>query len=441
MNPLYSRNRDRLLESLEEGTTAAIFATGTPPIRNHDCEYRFRPDSDFWYLTGFDEPDAVLVLLPGKGERSVLFLQEKNPKEEVWTGRRLGTEAARSELGVDAAYPIDELWSRLPDLLAGYSRVVYRTGRDEARDRRMMELGAALRMKVRGGVVAPSEWLDPAPFVHEMRLVKSPDEIALMRRAAGITAEAHGAAMREAGPGVNESVIDGLLEYTYRKHGSTGPAYTNIVAGGANACVLHYIRNGCELRDGDLLLIDSGAEWDYYASDVTRTFPVNGTFGAEQRAVYELVLDAQKAAIEHTRPGNTFVSVHDVATRVLVEGMVELGWLDCSTEEALENESYKRFYMHRTGLWLGLDVHDCGSYYVEGESRILAPGMVTTVEPGIYIAPDDDTVDKRWRGIGVRIEDDVAVTEDKNEVLTAAIPKEVDEVEAACRGESLAPVG
>jgi Xaa-Pro aminopeptidase len=252
MNPLYPKNRQRLLRALAEQQAAAVFATGAPPIRNNDCEYRFRPDSDFWYLTGFAEPNAVLVLLPGRDEQAVLFLQEKDPRQEVWTGRRLGTAAAPETLGVDAARPIEELWTALPELLAGFPRVVYRTGHDASRDRHMMEVGASMRMRVRGGVVAPSEWLDPAPLLHEMRLVKEPEELELMRRAATISAEAHVAAMREARPGASEAELDALLDYRFRKNGSTGQAYNNIVAGGANACVLHYIANDRPLADGDL---------------------------------------------------------------------------------------------------------------------------------------------------------------------------------------------
>ncbi len=439
-NP-YRRQRELLLALLEKEGAAALFATGSPRIRNHDTAYRFRPDSDFWYLSGFAEPDAVLVLVPGRAQRAVLFLQERNRDEEVWTGRRLGTEAAVEVLGVDAAHPIGELWTRLPELFKGFARIVYRTGADESRDRKLLELGATLRAKVRGGIVPPSEWIDPSRFVHEMRLFKTPREVELMRRAAQVSAEAHTSVMRAAGPGVNEAELDGLLEYTFRRRGCTGAAYTNIVAGGANACILHYVTNDQDLADGDLVLVDAGAEWSYYASDVTRTFPVNKSFGAEQRAVYDLVLRAQKAAIAHTVAGHTFASVHETALRVLVEGMLELGWIEGTVERVIEEGSYRRFFMHRTGHWLGLDVHDCGAYFVDGRSRVLEPGMVTTVEPGLYVAPDDETVERRWRGIGVRIEDDVLVTESGHDVLTSAIPKEVDDVEAACRGEALAAVG
>ena len=434
---MYQDHRERLLQLLSEVHAIGIFFAGSLMTRNADCEYRFRPTSDFWYLTGFDEPEAVLVLLPGGDERSILFISELNPAEEIWTGKRLGTSAAPKALGVDKAYPIEELWTRMPELLAGHERVICTTGENEQRDVQMLHVAEELRRKVRGGVVAPMEWLDPGPYLHEMRLKKSAAEVEVMRKAAAITTEAHLAAMATTAPGTNEAEIDALIEYEFRRRGSSGPAYNNIVAGGSNACTLHYIENNAELKGGDLLLIDAGCEWEYYASDVTRTFPVDGSFSDEQRAVYELVLKSQKAGIEQARPGNSFFSVHEVTLRVLVEGMIELGWLKSSLEENLESKDYKRFFMHKTGHWLGLDVHDCGTYYTDGESRLLEPGMLTTVEPGLYIAANEETVDARWRGIGIRIEDDILITADGNENLTAAIPKEIDEVEAACRGSVL----
>jgi Xaa-Pro aminopeptidase len=437
---MYREQRAPFLERLARERAAAIVFSGSPRIRNHDCDYRFRPDSDFFYLSGFEEPEAVLVLLPHRDEgASVLFLRARNREEEIWTGRRLGVDAAPEALGVDAAYPIEELGERLPELLKGTRRLVYRSGLDEGRDRRMIAAVGKLRGQVRGGVVSPLEWIDPALWLHEQRLFKSESELEHMRRAAAISAEAHAAAMSTARPGANEAEIDALLEYTFRRHGSTGSAYTPIVAGGANACILHYVQNDQPLRAGELLLIDAGAEWRYYASDVTRTFPIDGTFRPEQRALYELVLGAQLAAIERVRPGATFVSVHDAAVAHLTAGLIELGLLEGPLEKAIEDATYRRFYMHRTGHWLGLDVHDCGAYFVEGESRRLEPGMVTTVEPGLYIAPDDEGVEERWRGIGIRIEDDVLVAEDGHEVLTDAIPKTVEDVEAACAGAELVP--
>jgi Xaa-Pro aminopeptidase len=444
---MYRKHRDSLLDRLAQTHTAAVIPTARHQVRNSDCEYRFRPTSDFWYLTGFAEPESTLVLLPdgagdatGEGSqesssvRSVLFLRERDPKLEIWNGRRLGVERAPEELGVDEARPITDLWKDLPQLLKGYERVLYGTGEDETRDRQMLDTLSRLRRMARGEVLPPVEMVDPGPILHELRLYKSEEELALMRRGAEITAEAHCAAMAASAPGVNECEIDALLEYTFRRRGSTGSAYTPIVAGGNNACILHYIENNAALRDGDLLLIDAGAEVDFYATDVTRTFPVNGSFSAAQREIYELVFEAESAAIDVAKPGVPHKLIHDTATGVIVRGLLRLGLLEGTEESVLEDQSFRRFFMHGTSHWLGLDVHDCGAYATrEDSSRLLEPGMVFTVEPGIYIDADDETVDQRWRGIGVRIEDDVLVTRDGCEVLTAAIPRGLDEVEAACR--------
>jgi Xaa-Pro aminopeptidase len=434
-NDLYRRHRAHFLELLARESAAAIVPTAVPKIRNHDSEYRFRPESDFWYLTGFNEPDSVLVLLPGvngSAAKSVLFLRDKKREEEIWTGLRLGVAAAPAALGVDEAYPIGELWTRLPDLLKGYERVVYRAGADEARDRALLAVLAKLRAQVRSEHALPMQLFDPAPWLHELRLFKGEGELALMRRAAAITAEAHVAAMAAARPGVGENEIEALLEYTFLRRGASGAAYGHIVAGGPNACILHYRDNNRPLVDGELLLIDAGAEFDGYASDVTRTFPVNGRFTPAQRELYDVVLRAQLDALAHVRAGVSFVAVHEVAVRTLCEGLVQLGLLAGSVDEVFAKETYKRFYMHRTGHWLGLDVHDCGAYVVAGKSRHLEPGQVLTVEPGLYVAPDDESVDARWRGIGIRIEDDVLVTATGSEILTAAIPKDIDAVERAC---------
>lgn len=434
---IYRTHRRTFLARLAEIGAAALIPTATAKIRNHDCEYRFRPGSDFWYLTGFAEPQAVLLLLPARdgsktAHRSVLFLRERDRSKEIWTGLRLGVDAAPQALGVDEAQPIERLWEALPDLLAGYPRLLYRTGEDEDRDRRLFACLGTLRAKARGGVEPPVELLDPLPILHEQRLVKTEAELARMRRAAEITAEAHRAAMAATRAGMHEYEIEALIEGTFRRRGSTGPAYNTIVAGGANACILHYVQNDQPLRDGDLLLVDAGCEWEYYASDVTRTWPVNGTFSAEQRAIYELVLEAQRAAMEAVRPGAPFAAYHEAALGTIVDGLLELDLLSGSREQVLEQKAYERFFMHKTGHWLGLDVHDCGAYAREGVPRPLEPGMVLTVEPGVYIAADDETVEPRWRGIGVRIEDDLLVTESGHEVLTESIPRTIEEVEAAC---------
>ena len=432
---MYSEHRRRALAALETRGAAALVFTNRSKTRNHDSEYRFRPDSDFWWLTGFGEPESALVLLPPceqKPARCVLFLRERNRDAEIWSGRRLGPERAVATLGVDEAYPFSELEKRLPDLLKGHAKLVYRAGVDEARDREVFGVLTRLRALARQPSPVPTELIDPALVFHELRIFKSERELEAMRRAAEFTVAGHVAAMRATRPGMNEREVEALVEYEFRRRGANGCAYNSIVAGGANACILHYIENDQPLRASDLLLIDAGAECEHYACDITRTFPVGGRFSPEQRALYEVVLAAQLGAIELVRPGTRFDAVHRRALRTLVEGLCRLGLLQGSVDEALEKETYRRFYMHRTSHWLGLDVHDCGAYVVERESRILAPGMVLTIEPGLYVAEDEDTVDVRWRGIGIRIEDDVLVTPTGHEVLTAAAPKSLEDLERLC---------
>jgi Xaa-Pro aminopeptidase len=446
---MFVEHRRRLLELLRKDRAAAIVPTSSPKIRNHDSHYRFRPDSDFWYLTGFAEPEAVLVLAPrAEGTasstsrpESVLFLRDKDRDLEIWNGRRLGVAAAPAALGVAEARPIERLAQDLPLLLEGFERIVYRTGIDEPRDRLVIETVSRMRARARGLVPPPVEILDTATYVHELRLKKSAQEIEILRRAAAISREAHEEAMRLARPGVLECEVDAALEHAFRRLGSTGAAYTPIVAGGANATILHYVENDDPLRDGDLLLIDAGAESEYYASDVTRTFPVGARFSAEQRALYDAVLAAQLAAIEEVRPGAAFTAPHERAVQILCEGLVRNGLLPGPVEDVVRSGTYRRFYMHRTSHWLGLDVHDCGAYVREGAPRILEAGMVLTVEPGLYVAADDAAVEPRWRGIGIRIEDDVLVTANGCEVLTQGIPKTVAEIESARARRTLAPVG
>ena len=433
---MFREHRARFLERLAAANAAAIVPAGGLKIRNHDSEYRFRPRSDFYYLTGFREPDAVLVLVPAnEGATSVLFVNEKDREAETWNGRRLGTAAAPAELGVERAHPIGELWTRLAELLPGHARLVHAFGEDADFDRELLACVGALQRKGRATRPAPREWLEPALLLHELRLRKDEHELACMRAAARVSAEAHRAVMAAARPGTNERELDALLDYTFRRRGGTGSAYGNIVAGGAGACILHYRENDRPLVAGELCLVDAGCEWDFYASDVTRTFPVGGRSSREQRALYELVLRAEEAAIARVRPGATHDEVHATALAVLVDGLLALGLLSGTRDEALAQHSYRRFYMHRTGHWLGLDVHDCGLYALDGAPRAFEPGMVTTVEPGLYVAPDDEGVEPRWRGIGIRIEDDVLVTADGHEVLTQDTPKSIDEVEALCRGE------
>jgi Xaa-Pro aminopeptidase len=432
----YREHRERLLARLAQERAAALIPTARTRLRNADTEYPFRPDSDFWYLTGFGEPESTLLLLPpragaARGE-SVLFLRERVSAEEQWTGRRLGVERACEALGVDRAYPARELWTRLPELLDGCERVVYRGGLDEERDRRLLALLADLRTKARAGREAPAALVDPAGFLGEARLFKGAGELERMRRAAAITAEAHRAVMGAARAGMREFELDALLSYTFRRRGADGEAYGNIVAAGANACVLHYRASDAELRAGELVLVDAGCEVEHYASDVTRTFPVDGRFAGEGRALYEVVLAAQEAVLAAVRPGTTLEALHALAVERLVDGALALGLLSGDAREIVAEKRYRHLYMHRTSHWLGLDVHDCGAYSVDGAPRELEPGMVLTVEPGLYVGGADESVEARWRGIGIRIEDDVLVTAQGGEVLTAAAPKSMAEIEDAC---------
>ena len=334
---------------------------------------------------------------------------------------------------MDEAHDVARLWDELPNLLSGHDAIAWRFGDDGEADRRMIEVFTGLRASARGAVRPPASLLDPAPLLHELRLIKSADELELMRSAAQLTADAHRDLMGFVAPGRNECEVEAFLDHAYRSNGSTGAAYGHICAGGANACILHYVENDQPLADGDLILVDSGAEWSYYAADITRTFPVNGRFSDDQRAIYEVVLDAEVAAIEAVKPGARFDEIHQAALDVIVDGLIELELVSGTRQEVLDSGSYRAFFMHKTSHWLGLDVHDQGRYFEGGQSRVLEPGMVLTVEPGIYVDPENTEVDARWRGIGVRIEDDVVVTADGHEVLTHGAPKTVEEVEAACR--------
>jgi Xaa-Pro aminopeptidase len=424
--------RQQILETLSARQAAALIPSARPKARNADTEHRYRPDSDFWRLTGFGEPHAALLLLPKVGERaarSVLFLRPRDREQEIWSGLRLGVERACEALGVDEARPIEQLWKDLPTLLEGCTQLCYRTGVDAANDAELLATLTRMRAKPRSPLPWPQELFDTAPLLHEARLFKDAAELSAMRRAAEITAAGHAAALRIARPGVNEREVEARMEYEFRRLGADAPAYNSIVAGGANACVLHYVENDAPLADGELLLIDAGAEFEHYACDVTRTFPVGRRFSAEQRALYDVVLRAQLAALAIVRTGTTIDQIHQCALRALVEGLCEHKLLAESVDEALASGSYKRFYMHRTSHWLGLDVHDGGAYVRDGASRALEPSMVITVEPGLYVAPDEASVEPRWRGIGIRIEDDVLVTAGGSEVLTAAIPKQADALE------------
>jgi len=427
VNP-YAQRRARALGAFAGGV--AIIPGAHTVLRNNDTEFEFRQNSDFYYLTGFDEPDALLVLTPESSEaRSTLFLRENDRAREVWEGRRLGVERACETLGVDAAYPIDSLDERLPSLLGGVEVLYYALDVDEALDRRVHDALASARHAARKRGRAPGTITDPGVALHAMRAIKSAEEIETMRRSAAATAYGHTAAMRATQPGLYEYEIEALLECEFRRAGAQRLAYESIVAGGDNATVLHYVSNRDVLTDGSLLLIDAAAELDYYATDVTRTWPVNGRFSPEQRAVYEIVLAAQLAAIEQIGPGRAQNAFHHAAVHTIVEGLVHLGVLTGSVDENIERETYREYYMHGTGHWLGLDVHDVGPYVDgNGDPLILAPGMITTVEPGLYFRRDSDAPE-RFAGIGVRIEDDLVVTESGYENLSTAVPKAVDEIE------------
>ena len=427
---VYARRRARLAARLGNGV--AIVPTAPECLRNRDAHYPYRYDSYFYYLTGFREPEAVLVLVGGETPRSMLFCREKNAEREIWDGFRYGPEAARDAFAFDEACSITELDARMPDLLADRPAVQVHLGSDPVWDGRVLGWVNAVRGRVRSGVAAPGDLRDVRVLLDEMRLIKDGHEVALMRRAGDISAAAHRLAMQAARPGVAEYAVEAVLQHEFRRCGAQAPAYTPIVAGGVNACVLHYVENNATLADGDLLLIDAGCELDGYASDITRTFPVNGRFSGPQRDVYELVLAAQAAAIAVVKPGAHWNAPHDAAVAVLAQGFIDLKLLGGTLDAVLEQETYKQFYMHRTGHWLGLDVHDAGEYKTGGEWRELQPGMVLTVEPGCYIRPGPG-VPEAFAHIGIRIEDDALVTDGGCEILSAAAPKSVADIEALMR--------
>ena len=422
--------RQRLAQAMPGAV--AVIPTSPERARNRDTHFPYRYDSYFHYLTGFQEPEAVLVIVADAAPRSILFCRERNAERETWDGLRHGPEGARERFGFDEAQPIAKLDEAMTALLADRAALWYPVGADLEWDARAMRWLNAVRANARSGVAAPQQLHDVRAPLDDMRLVKDAQELAVMRKAASISADAHRRAMQATRPGRNEYEIEAELLYEFRRRGAQFPAYWPIVAGGANSCVLHYVSNDALLADGGLLLIDAGCELDGYAADITRTFPVNGRYSGAQRAVYELVLAAQRAAMDKVRAGNAWNEPHDAAVKVLAQGMLDLKLLAGSLDAVLEKEAYKRFYMHRTGHWLGMDVHDAGEYKRAGQWRALAPGMTLTVEPGLYIRAADD-VPEPLRDIGVRIEDDVLVTEAGCEVLTAEAPKAVADVEALMR--------
>mgnify|MGYP000099470387 FL=1 len=426
----YSQRRQQLMSQME-ANSIAIVPTAVETVRNRDVEHPFRQDSDFYYLSGFAEANACLVLIPGREQGEyIVFCNPKDPALEIWTGRRAGPEGVAKEFYADEAYPIEAIDSVLPELIEGKARVYSVMGANSQFDTQLNHWLNQVKAMVRKGAQVPHEFSALDHLLHEMRLIKSPAEIEIMQKAADISAAAHCRAMQVAKPGCFEYQLEAEILHEFTREGSRWPAYPSIVGGGDNACILHYTNNDMPIADGGLILIDAGCELDYYAADITRTFPVSGKFGPEQKALYELVLKAQLAAIEQVKPGNSWNAGHEAAVKVLVTGLVELGLLSGDIEQLIKDESYKVFYMHRTGHWLGMDVHDVGEYRVNKEWRSLEVGMALTVEPGLYIAPDCEDVDERWRGIGIRIEDDVVVTEGGCHILSHKVPKTVAEIEA-----------
>jgi Xaa-Pro aminopeptidase len=431
---IYAARRVRIFEEMERrGGGVMILPAAEERPRNADSEYIFRQDSDYAWAVGLDEPMGGAVLVARGGERKlVLFVRPRDREKEIWTGRRVGVEGAKEIFGADEAYTVGELDAKLSPLVEGAPTLWWRLGQDPAWDVRMARMLAELRALARTGKTAPEAIVDPGRIVHELRLVKSPDEVAKLRKAAEITAEAHLAAMRDGSAGRREHQVQAEIEYAFRRRGGMGPGYGTIVATGPNSTILHYRAGDAVLEDGHVCLVDAGGEYDWYTADVTRTFPVSGEFTKAQRDLYELCLGTQKEAIAAVRPGTDIDAIHDLAVRQLTEGLIGLGLLQGKVEERIEDKSYRKYYMHRTSHWLGMDVHDVGDYYVNGKPRPFVPGMVLTVEPGIYVAEDDEGAPKEMRGVGIRIEDDVLVTEDGRENLTAAVPKDVKELEAVC---------
>ncbi|CAN5318780.1 Xaa-Pro aminopeptidase [soil metagenome] len=426
----YAIRRQNLMQQMQPESVAVIFAA--PEIlRNGDTHYPYRQNSDFYYLTGFKEPNAVAVLIPNRAEGSyVLFTQPRDPSREIWDGARVGPEGACKFLGANQAFTIDELDELLPQLLYHHKHLYCCFGRDAILEPRLGNCLNRIRAKYLPAGAAPTTLIDLATALHEMRLIKSETEIALMRTAAQISAAAHLRAMQICRPGLKEYQVEAEMRHVLLNGGCSELAYTSIVAAGKNACTLHYVDNAAELNSGDLLLVDVGGEHQYYAADITRTFPINGRFSTEQRAIYELVLKAQLAGIDAAQPGYSWIAAQEVMVPIITQGLINLGILQGSVAENIEKRSYQRFYMHNSGHWLGLDVHDSGAYKVADQWRMLQIGMVLTVEPGIYIAAESAGVDPRWWNIGVRIEDDILITAEGNEVLSAAAPKTVAEIEA-----------
>jgi Xaa-Pro aminopeptidase len=428
--PDFKARRDRALARLGPG--ALVFFSAPFALRNNDVEHEWRQHSDFHFLTGFDEPESVAVIRNDPSPRFVLFVRPRDPEREVWDGPRAGVEGAVSDFGADEAHPIGELGAKLPSLFENVSTLCYELGRERSNDDKVLEAIENVRRRARRGIGYPRAIVDPAGVLHELRLKKEPDELALMRRAAEITEKGHREVMKKTQPGMFEYEAEAVLRAVFRTNGAERHAYPPIVASGANSTILHYRKNDRRMLDGDLLLVDAGSEYGYYASDVTRTFPVNGRFSAPQRAVYDIVLAAELEAIRAVKVGASIEDVHAVAVRIVTQGLIDLGVIQGPLDQAIQEERHKPWFMHRTSHWLGMDVHDVGGYHLGGASRSLEPGMVLTVEPGLYFGAADERVPGELRGIGIRIEDDVAVTDGAPLVLTESIPKRIDDIERAC---------
>jgi len=425
--------RPQLAEFIKrmDANSIAIIPSAREVMRTNDTNYRYRQNSDFYYLTGFDEPESIAVISPSKEHKYTLFVRPRDPVKEQWEGHRAGVEGARNTHGADAAYPIEEFQSKLGELLTGATKLYYPIGAgDTELDARIIKEIAVLRALGRQGIVAPQAIVDVGVVLHEIRLIKNDVEIQIMQRAADIAAEAHIEAMKQTRPGMNEYEIEALIEYLFRKNGASAPAYNSIIGGGVNATILHYVCNDAPLHDGDLLLLDAGAEYKGYASDITRTFPVNGRFTQPQRDIYDLVLETEISCVNRARPGISLEELKTHSIELLTEGMVRLGLLQGDVKKLIEEGKYKQFYMHGIGHYLGMDVHDVGLYHMNDEPRKLEAGMIVTIEPGLYIAPNTENVPDKYLGIGVRIEDDVLITADGNRVLTSKVPKQAEEIEA-----------
>jgi Xaa-Pro aminopeptidase len=426
----FKKRRKQLMQRIGKGNIALLASSATK-VRNRDVHYPYRQDSDFYYLTGFSEPDALAVFIPDREQGEyILFCREFDEAKALWEGAHAGLEGATGHFQADDAFPIDDLDEILPGMLENKHKVFYPMGRDSDLDHRLLDWINHIKSQSRSGLVAPGELVSLEHVLHEMRLFKSPEEIKLMRRAAEVSAQGHIKAMQACKAGLYEYQLESELVHHFMQEGLRSVAYPSIVAGGKNACVLHYTENSDKLKNGDLLLIDAGAECDHYAADITRTFPVSGRFSEPQKQLYQLVLDAQTAAMEQIRPGVEWHKAHDASVEVLTKGLLSLGLLEGKVKTLIKKEKFKQFYMHRIGHWLGMDVHDVGDYKVDQKWRLLEPGMVLTIEPGLYIPSDCKTVDEKWRGIGIRIEDDLFVTEQGHEVLTRGVPKTILEIEA-----------